>query len=83
MGPSILEISSTIIFAIAIIHTFLVSKLAKMANKYPEGSIGENIFHYLAEIEAVFGIWSLLFFIVMMFNVGHSKAIQLMKSTLK
>jgi hypothetical protein len=58
MNPGIVEIAATIIFALAVIHTFLVSKFAKMAHHYPEGSMGENLFHFLAEVEAVFGIWA-------------------------
>ena len=55
------ELLGTILFACAVIHTFLVSKFEHMAHKYPEGSIGENLFHFLGEVEAVFGIWAALF----------------------
>ena len=61
MNPSIIELSATIIFALAVLHTFLVSKFAKIAHHYPEGSMGENFFHYMAEVEAVFGLWALPF----------------------
>jgi hypothetical protein len=74
MNPSNLEISATIIFILAILHTFLVSKFAKFAHRYPEGSVGENLFHYLSEIEAVFGIWSILFFLIMIFDIGYTKS---------
>lgn len=80
MNPSNLEISATIIFLLAIIHTFLVSKFAKFAHRYPNGSIGENLFHYLSEIEAVFGIWSILFFLVMIFNIGYNDSIHYVES---
>ncbi len=42
----------------AVLHTFLVSKFEHLAHKYPKGSIGENIFHFLGEVEAVFGMWA-------------------------
>ncbi len=61
MNPSIIELAATIIFALAVLHTFVVSKFAEMAHHYPEGSIGENVFHFLAEVEAVFGIWAVVF----------------------
>ena len=61
MNPSMIELAATIIFALAVLHTFLVSKFAKIAHHYPEGSIGENFFHFFAEVEAVFGIWSAVF----------------------
>lgn len=60
-GP--VEILATIIFGFAILHTFSVKQFAKLAHKYPEGSIGENLFHFLAETEVVFGIWAAVLFI--------------------
>lgn len=66
------EIVATILFTLAILHTFCVKQFAKLAHKYPEGSIGENLFHFLAETEIVFGIWAaVLFFtiVVMKFSV--------------
>lgn len=58
-----IQLVGTICFALAIIHTFLVKKFEHIAHKYPEGSVGENLFHFLGEVEAVFGIWSLFFLI--------------------
>ncbi len=80
MNPSIIELSATIIFAIAVLHTFVVSKFAKMAHHYPEGSIGENLFHYLAEVEAVFGIWAVAFIAVMMCAEGTSAPVHYLES---
>jgi len=57
MNPSIVEITATVIFALAILHTFIVGKFAHIAHHYPKGSMGENFFHFMAEVEAVFGIW--------------------------
>lgn len=50
---------ATIIFVCAIIHTFLAGKFNKLAAKYPEGSMKEDLFHFLGEIEVVFGLWLL------------------------
>ena len=61
MNPSAIEIIGTILFALAVIHTFLVKKFEDIAHKYPEGSIGENLFHFLGEVEAVFGLWAAVF----------------------
>ncbi|EQC44569.1 PF07399 family protein [Bacteriovorax sp. BSW11_IV] len=41
----------------------MVSKFQHLAHKYPVGSIQENLFHFLGEVEAVFGIWAGLFII--------------------
>jgi len=64
MNPSVIELSATIIFAIAIIHTFIVSKFADMAHHHEDGSIAHGILHYLAEVEAVFGMWAIVFILV-------------------
>ncbi len=64
MNPTIIELSATIIFAIAVLHTFVVSKFAEIAHHYPEGSIGENFFHFMAEVEAVFGMWAVVFILI-------------------
>lgn len=61
MNPSFIQVVATVIFALAIIHTFLVSKFAHIAHKYPEGSMGENFWHFMAEVEAVFGMWAAVF----------------------
>src|SRR5665647_3215669 len=66
MNPSVIELSATIIFALAVLHTFVVSKFSDQAHHYPEGSMGRHMFHYLAEVEAVFGIWALLFLAIVM-----------------
>jgi hypothetical protein len=59
-GP--VEYVATFLFALAILHTFVVKQFAKLAHKYPEGSIMENLFHFLAETEIVFGIWAAVLF---------------------
>ncbi len=63
MQPTTIQLVATIIFALAILHTFLVSKFAKIAHHYPEGSMGENFWHFMAEVEAVFGMWAAVFMI--------------------
>ncbi|MCB0280388.1 MAG: putative Na+/H+ antiporter [Calditrichaeota bacterium] len=61
---------ATFLFACAIIHTFVAGKFNKMAMKYPEGSMKENIFHFLGEIEVVFGLWLFPLFYVMWYVTG-------------
>jgi len=56
--PQVVQYVATALFGIAILHTFLVKKFAAVAHRYPAGSVGENFFHLLSEIEVVFGFWA-------------------------
>lgn len=58
------ELLATICFVIAIVHTFSVKQFQKIASKYHSGSIGENFFHLIGEVEVVFGLWAGVFVIV-------------------
>ncbi len=61
-----LEIIATLLLGLAVLHTFLASKLHQLGNRFREGSPLENLFHLLGEVEVVFGVWAgilLLFFI--------------------
>ncbi len=73
------NVAATIIFLLAICHTFAASSLNKLAHKYehiheenlktrgrrdrehpdgePEVSFRATVFHFLGEVEAIFGIW--------------------------
>ena len=56
------EILATVFFALAVIHTFSVKRFAHWAHRYPPDSIQENILHFLAETEVVFGLWAAALF---------------------
>jgi len=56
-----MEIISTVCFGLAILHTFLVSKFEHIAHKHPEGSIAQNFWHFMGEVEVVFGMWAAIF----------------------
>jgi hypothetical protein len=58
MNPTPIEVLATVLFALAVIHTFLVKKFEHLAHKYPKGSIPAETFHFLGEVEAVFGMWA-------------------------
>ena len=80
MNPSFLEIAATAIFAIAICHTFLVSKFAKIAHHYPEGSMGENFWHFMAEVEAVFGMWAAVYLGLVFVTEGFMAPVHYLES---
>ena len=70
-----IEILATILFVTAILHTFLVKKISHLAKKFPSGSIEENIFHLLSEVEIVFGLWAGIFIALYSILVSKAEAI--------
>ncbi len=57
MNPTHIEIIASALFAIAILHTFMVSSFEKLSHSYPKHA---GLFHLLAEVEVVFGFWALV-----------------------
>ncbi len=76
MNPSNIEILATVCFALAIIHTFLSSQLHHLGNLFPGGSIKENLFHFLGEVEVIFGLWAAVFFGGYTILVGSHEAVE-------
>ena len=58
IAASASEIVATALFALAVLHTFSVSLFQRRAVRYRQGSIGENFFHLLGEVEIAFGLWA-------------------------
>jgi hypothetical protein len=76
-----LEIMATVLFGIAVLHTFCVKLFARWAHKYPQGSIQENVLHFLAETEIVFGVWAaILFIIVVVMKLSVTSAVNYIES---
>lgn len=70
--PSFLELLATVLFAIAIIHTFSVPVFARLANK---GGAHAGLWHLLSEVEAVFGVWACVLLACMALMVGLDDAV--------
>lgn len=75
-----LQVVATALFACAVLHTFLVSPFARLAQKYPVGSIGENFFHFLSEVEVVMGLWAGLLIAAIIGFAGIDTSIQHLES---
>ncbi|MFZ3230356.1 MAG: putative Na+/H+ antiporter [Pseudobdellovibrio sp.] len=71
---------ATAFFFVALFHTFLVSKFAKMAHRCSEGSAAEALFHLLSEVEIVFGFWAFLFLVTWAIIEGPDKVIHYQQS---
>jgi len=63
MKPTPVELVATVFFALAVIHTFCVKRFVLWAHRYPQGSVRENLLHFLSETEVVFGLWAAALFL--------------------
>jgi len=70
----------TLIFALAVVHTFAVKKLQTIAGKFPEGSVLENLFHLLGEVEVVFGFWAGVWFFLFSLRYSFSEGLHYLES---
>lgn len=72
MNPSALQIAALVLFALALVHVFLASKLERMAMRFPAQA---GILHLLGEVEVVFGLWALVLFGIDVLLRGSGTAI--------
>lgn len=70
-----LEIIGTILFGIAVAHTFLANSIRRFGDRFAEGSVLENLFHFLGEVEVVFGLWAALFVVCVWTLASKTEAI--------
>lgn len=70
--PSYLEYLATVLFVIAIIHTFSVPVFARLANR---GGAHAGLWHMLSEVEAVFGVWACVLLAFMAVFSGLDEAV--------
>lgn len=56
-----IEIISTVLLAVALVHSFITPVFAKFSKRFKQGSGLESFFHLLSEVEVVFGFWALIF----------------------
>ncbi|MGZ3808252.1 MAG: putative Na+/H+ antiporter [Bacteriovorax sp.] len=80
MTPSTTEVLSTVLFFVAILHTFLVSKFEVIAHRYPKNSIPHNFWHLFAEVEIVFGFWAMVFLVLFAFIGGKTQSLLYLES---
>ncbi|MEY3096038.1 MAG: hypothetical protein RIR74_1130, partial [Pseudomonadota bacterium] len=66
------QVVAAFLFAIAILHTFLASGFQKLGHRYPRH---DGLFHILGEVEAVFGMWSIILFGYLIYAEGFGKAV--------
>jgi len=67
-------------FGLAVIHTFLVKRFQHIALKFRPGSVLENFFHLIGEVEVVFGLWAGIYLFLLAIIDSSASAIQYLES---
>ena len=71
MNPTTLEMIGAGLFAVALIHTFSTKFFERLAHTRPTHA---GLWHFLAEVEVVFGFWALVLMLVMFALLGKTEA---------
>ncbi|MBS1958750.1 MAG: hypothetical protein JST80_04685 [Bdellovibrionales bacterium] len=66
---------ATACFAGALIHSLSVSFFEKLSRKFNHRTFASSVFHFLGEIEIVFGIWAAIYVGFLMLNRGLTPAL--------
>jgi Putative Na+/H+ antiporter len=77
MKPTPIELIATCLFGAAVIHTFSVVHIQKLAHRYPKHA---GLFHLLAEVEVVFALWAFALIALMFFMLGKSETLLYLNS---
>jgi hypothetical protein len=80
LAPSTIEITASVLFGIAIIHTFFASTLAHISHRFPKGSVRESLFHLLGEVEVTFGLWAAVLVLILVNFEGPQNAIHFVEN---
>ncbi|KVK78170.1 hypothetical protein WJ47_17280 [Burkholderia ubonensis] len=75
--PHTVEIAGAVIFGLALLHTFLAKRFEVLAHRHPRHA---GLFHFLGEVEVVFGFWALVLLIVMTGLAGPKLALDYAES---
>lgn len=70
--PHAVEIAAAVIFVLALIHTFTAARIETLAGKFPRHA---GLFHFLGEVEVVFGFWALVLCLAIWAIAGSPAAI--------
>ena len=60
----------TLIFVGAVVHTFFTARFLKLSHHWKDRPFISGVLHFLGEVEAVFGIWVLPLFGLLLWKVG-------------
>lgn len=73
MTPTTLQLIATLLFALALVHTFSTGFFERLALAQPRHA---RLWHLLGEVEIVFGLWAIVLVAVMMALQGKAAAVE-------
>ena len=71
ISPTPIELTGTLLFVLALIHTFSTKIFEKLAHNSQKHA---GLWHLLGEVEVVFGFWALVLMLFMFATVGRDEA---------
>jgi hypothetical protein len=77
MSPTSIQLIATVLFALAVIHTFSTKYFEHLAHIQPRHA---GIWHLLGEVEVVFGFWAMVLILFMFVTNGQHEAITYLES---
>ncbi|WP_234383737.1 putative Na+/H+ antiporter [Paracidovorax avenae] len=72
-----MESIAALLFGIALLHTFTAKQFERLSHRFPKHS---GIFHFLGEVEVVFGLWAIVLVAVMALVAGGAEAVEYAES---
>jgi len=67
-----MEVIASLLFALAVLHTFAVKSFERLGHRYPRHA---GLFHFLGEVEVVFGLWAFVLIAFIAAVSGAAEAI--------
>lgn len=75
--PHSVELAGAVIFGLALVHTFLAKRFEVLAHRHPEHA---GLFHFLGEVEVVFGFWAMILILAIIALAGPQQALHYTES---
>jgi len=76
-GPTTVQLVATVLFALAVIHTFSTRWFEHLAHVHPKHA---GLWHLLGEVETVFGVWALILLAFMALYLTPHEALEYLNS---
>lgn len=80
LNPTPLQIAGSICFFLAIAHIFSAKQFEKISHLFHKDSAWNGLFHILAELEVVFGIWATVYLGLHVYFQGFGNMLEYLHS---